>query len=118
MTVITLGSDMPVILTSEFRRIVDRGTRLVCVRSMPLTVFVDAHERQSHINHGQTLEKIRQRGGFSSTEMVAVLSCLHYRQVEGLSEEAAHRILYAMTSTHNRGMRVAEAVALSNGKAA
>ncbi|MBM3927618.1 MAG: hypothetical protein FJ335_04045 [Sphingomonadales bacterium] len=111
MAAITLTADMPIMLTSAFRQRITRGERLVHVRSVPLTVFVDVHERQSDANHGQSLARIRERGGFDATEMVAVLACLHYRAIKGLSEEAAHRILYAFTSTHNRGMRVAEAAA-------
>lgn len=116
MTAITLTADMPIMLTDAFHQRIGRGERLVRVRSMPVTIFVDAHERQSAENHRRTLARIRERGGFDATEMVAVLACLPYRAIEGLTEEAAHRILYAFTSTHNRGMRVAEAAALSHGE--
>lgn len=118
MDAVTLTADMPIMLTSAFRQRVDRGERLVRVRSMPRTVFVDAHERQSQENHRQTLARIRERGGFDATEMVAVLSCLPYQKIDGLSEEAAHRILYAFTSTHNRGMRIAEAAAPTRAESA
>lgn len=109
MSGVTLTADMPIMLSSAFRQRIDRGERLVRVRSMPVTIFVDAHERQSDRNHGQTLARIRERGGFDATEMVAVLSCLHYRAIGDLSEEAAHYILYEITAAHNRGMRIAEA---------
>lgn len=117
MTVMTLTAAMPIMLTDNLRRRVDRGERLVIVKSMPQTVFMDAHERQSDTNHRQTLECIRGRGGFDAVEMLAVLSCLPYREIEDLSEEAAHRILYSITSIHNRGMRVAEARARGEAKA-
>lgn len=105
---LTLTADMRVMISAELDRRVKRGERIAIVRSVPRTIFVSAHERQSDRNHGQTLEDIRKRGGFSATEMIAVLSCLDWEAVGCLKEEAAHRILYSMIATHNRGMRVAE----------
>lgn len=111
MNAITLTADMPIMITSELRLRIARGARPVIVKSVPLSLFVDVHERQSDRNHSQTLDRIRQRGGFDAGEAVAVLSCLGYDAIRSVGEEDCHNILYSMISTHNRGMRVAEALA-------
>ena len=108
MTVITLTRDMPIMLTSGLRLRITRGERPVIVKSVPQTMFVDAHERQCESNHHQTLDRIRQRGGFDAGEAVAVLSNLGYDAIRSVTEESAHRILYSMIAIHNGGMRVAE----------
>ena len=111
MTVVTLTADMPIQVNSELQLRVQRGQRPVLVRSLPRTMFVDAHERQCQRNHGQTLDRIRERGGFGATEAIAVLSCLGWEHFEGLKSEHSHYVLYSMIAMHNRGMRVAEAAA-------
>jgi hypothetical protein len=107
---VTLTGDMPILRNSGIDLRVRRGERVVVVPKLPRTMFVDAHERQCQANHsGQTLERIRERHGLSAIEAVAVLACLPFEAVQALTHETAHRILYAMHSTHNRGMRIAEA---------
>lgn len=112
---ITLTTDMPILSpTGDLALRIRRDERLVIVHSLPLTMFVDAHERQCQRNHGQTLERIRERGGFGAIEALAVLSCTSYFDLgaDRVSSEYAHRLLYQMAATHNRGMRVAEKAAL------
>lgn len=111
--VMTLTRDMPIQVNADLELRTRRGERLVLVRRLPVTMFVDAHEGQCQRNHSQTLERIRERHGFGAIEAVAVLSCVHWDQVETMKSELAHRILYAMVSTHNRGMRVADAASPS-----
>jgi hypothetical protein len=105
---VTLKADMRIQATPELRLRERRGERLVLVESVPMTLFVGAHEAQCQRNHQQTLERIRERGGFSAGEVVCVLSCLHWSDLEGMSEAHAHHVLYEMIAGHNRGMRVAE----------
>lgn len=108
MTAITLTANMPIMITSELRLRIARGARPVIVKTVPQTMFVDAHERQCDSNHRQTLDRIRQRGGFDAGEAVAVLSHLDYDAIRSVTEESAHSILYSMIALHNGGMRVAE----------
>lgn len=106
-----LTAPMPVLRRSEWQREVARNPRLVDVKSVPATVFCDIMERQAQQNHGQSLVGLAGRGGLSPQEMLAVLACSEWRPYGGLSDEAAHRLLYAVVSIHNRGMRVAERAA-------
>jgi hypothetical protein len=43
-----------------------------CARAVPLEA-VSPHERQADRNHGQTLQRLAERGGLSPTELVAVM---------------------------------------------
>jgi hypothetical protein len=99
---------MRIMVTPEFASRLKRGERLVNVHEIPWAMIMDC-ERQSQENHGQSLDKISSRGGFDASEAVAVLSGLSYRALGGMSEEAAHRVLYSMKVMFNRGQRVAEA---------
>lgn len=111
MASITLTADMPVLANLEWKEARRRNPKLVNVDSVPRSMFCEIIERQVQRNHYQSLERIRQRGGLSPTEMIAALSCCDWEQMRSLSRETAHRVLYAMIVMHNRGMRVAEAAA-------
>jgi hypothetical protein len=51
------------------------------------------HEKQAHTNHGQTLERLAERGGLGIHEMVAIIEGLRYRAVDHLSNaEALERL--------------------------
>lgn len=113
MSDLTLTADMPVLENYEWRELVRKNPRLVNVQSVPVAMFADANERQAKANHYQTLERLRQRGGLSPTEMIAVLTVCDFDEVGKLSRETAHRVLYAMISLHRRGMRIAERLAQS-----
>lgn len=83
-----------------------RGERVVVVQRLPFALFEgEAYERQSDRNHSQTVERIRERGGYSACEALAVMAGLDWDRVSKIDEEAAHRILYAMHVTYNRGRR-------------
>lgn len=105
MNPVTLTADMP-IQSSKLQA----KQSLVIVRNVPRTMFVEAHETQCRNNHSQTLERIRERGGFSAAEALAVLSCTFWGDLGAvqINVEYAHRLLYAMVAAHNRGMRIAE----------
>jgi len=109
VTALTLKTDMRIMAGTEYENRIRRGERLVVVKSVPQSMFVDAHERWSDENHGQTLAGIRSRGGFDPFEMLAIFAGVPFEAVAKLTDETAHRLLYAMIVTHNRGMRVAEA---------
>jgi hypothetical protein len=111
VSAITLTADMPIQVSARLALELRRGKRIVVVRRLPRELFVDAHERQCEANHGQTLERIRERSGFDALEAIAVLSCLPFEAVASITEETAHRILYGWHSSFNRGKRVAEALA-------
>jgi hypothetical protein len=107
----TLTADMPIMLSCAMTRRLERGEQLVRVRSVPKAMFCEVSERWSEQNHRQTLDRIRQRGGFDAVEVIAVLSALRFDAVGCMEEESAHRVLYAMIALHRRGMRIAEQAA-------
>jgi hypothetical protein len=113
MTALTLTADMRIMVGHELEYRAKRGERVVIVPRVPQSMFVDVHEQWSDKNHGQTLAGIRSRGGFDAIEMLAVFACAPWEAVKDIPEETAHRLLYAMIATHNRGMRIAEAAARS-----
>lgn len=111
---LTLKADMPIMTGGDLDLRRRRGERLVIVKSVPLAMFDGMSERQSERNHQQTLARIRERGGFDAGEVVAVLSGQSWDVLGSVTEEAWHRILYAMVVQHNRGKRVAETALRSN----
>ena len=79
----------------------------VKVQEMPCRMFWNVHERQAKRNHGQSLERLRARGGLSACECLAVLTCQSYHKMDS---QYAHRTLYAMRSFFNHARRTPEAV--------
>jgi hypothetical protein len=51
---------------------------LMCPRSVPWEM-VAPHEAQAQYNHGQTLERLAERGGLSPMELACVLADHHWR---------------------------------------
>jgi hypothetical protein len=92
--------EMPIQLASGDHARIARGERIVRVRSVPWSIFTQASERQCRENHGQTLEGIANRCGFSACEALAVLACSKWHQIDN---EFAHRLLYAHVAVFNRG---------------
>lgn len=115
MSPVTLTADMPVLDNFEWRNACRKNPRLVRVSSVPRTMFDEAAERQAEKNHYQSLERLRQRGGLSPSEMIAVVTCCDFEAVGQLSRETGHRILYSMIALHRRGMRIAEAAHRDSG---
>lgn len=107
---------MPIQIGSELDLAERRGERLVLVKSIPLEMISDeACERQSQKNHSQTVERIRERGGFGAGEAIRVMSGLSWDNPElKIPDREAHRILYSMVMMFNRGQRVAEACTTVN----
>lgn len=64
--------------------------RLGCPSHVPWSVL-QAHERQAHRNHGQSLETLHARGGLCPSELVAVLEDRPFRSMP--DEEAVRRLL-------------------------
>lgn len=105
-----MSKAMPIQIGSDLDLRVRRGERVVHVRSIPWKMIADeAGERQSQTNHGQTLDRIRERMGFDATEAICVMAGLPFKDLQPISNETAHRILYAMVVLFNRGQRIAEA---------
>jgi hypothetical protein len=97
---------MPIQATGELNLRARRGERVVIIKQVPFALFAgEAVERQSQRNHGQTVERIAERGGYSACEALAVIAGLDWDRVSKLDEEAAHRILYNMHVAYNRGRR-------------
>lgn len=83
-----------------------RGEKVVVVSQLPFAMFEgEAYERQSQRNHGQSVARIAERGGYGAMEAIAILAGLDYGRVSTIDEEAAHRVLYSMHVTYNRGRR-------------
>lgn len=57
---------------------------------VPFDMF-SKHEKQCQFNHGQTLEDIRRRGGFSAQEAYAVLGNVHWANALGIPDKIAER---------------------------
>jgi hypothetical protein len=58
------------------------------LRSIPWALIAP-QEGQARDNHGQTLERLAERGGLGAIEAIAVLRGVEYRVVRGMTEEAA-----------------------------
>lgn len=83
-----------------------RGEKVVVIARLPFAMFEgSAYEAQSQRNHGQSVARIAERGGYGAQEAIAILAGLDYDRVRNIDEEAAHRILYSMHVTYNRGRR-------------
>jgi hypothetical protein len=65
------------------------------LRSLPWAML-EPHEYQAKANHDQSLQRLAERGGLSAIEAVAVLRGVSYREVRGMTEEAADIELRAM----------------------
>lgn len=65
--------------------------------SVPWSMLVP-HERQARANHGQSLERLAERGGLSPVEMVAVVLGKRWRDVEGMSAADAEASLSKMVT--------------------
>ena len=61
---------MPIMLSDGMKLRIRRGERVVLVDSLPWGMFDEAAERQSEENHGQSLQRIANRGGFDATEAI------------------------------------------------
>lgn len=105
----TVREKMPIQVGGELdlaRRRNERG--VVIVSSIPWPMISDeASERQSQKNHGQTVERIAERGGYSACEAICVMSSMDYQKL-GKTEGDAHKILYAMVCLFNRGKHIGE----------
>ena len=58
------------------------------LRSVPWAL-VEPHEKQAWKNHGQTLERLAERGGLDPTELLAVLEDRRWRRTDEISYCAA-----------------------------
>lgn len=58
--------------------------------------FVKAHERQANTNHGQTVERLKERGGLGWSELAAVVEGRDWRQMDvDAAHEQTMRVLLA-----------------------
>jgi sulfur relay (sulfurtransferase) complex TusBCD TusD component (DsrE family) len=100
-----LTKDMPVRPSWEFARELKRGRRIPHVVTLDVGMFHGAHDRQCRENHSdQDLERLRERGGLSAREALAILTCSPFEDYRGVSEETAMRALYSMQSIYRGGV--------------
>lgn len=66
--------------------------RLGCPRSVPWDI-VEPHEEQAQKNHGQTLQRLAERGGLSPAELVALLQDRPLKATSGLLPEVTIPLL-------------------------
>lgn len=57
--------------------------------------LLEAHRRQAMKNHGQTLERLKERGGLSPSEMLAILEDREWRAMDDGLALSAIRALSA-----------------------
>ncbi len=57
-----------------------RGRYIDCPHAVPWDIIAP-HERQAQLNHGQSLERLAERGGLSPREFVAVMTDCPFREV-------------------------------------
>lgn len=66
-----------------------RAKGIICPDSMPFSHFdAEGPRRQCFVNHGQTPERLAERGGLSCAEAVAILECRAFYH-EFLEDEKA-----------------------------
>lgn len=64
--------------------------------TVPLALVV-AHERQAQRNHGQTVARLKERGGLSWCELAAVLEDRDWHKLDtDAAHEAAMRVVLAL----------------------
>lgn len=68
--------------------ILNKGRHPSWPRSIPWSL-IKMHEHQAEKNHGQTLERLSERGGLDPVEMWCVLSDRGWLGIELLDEESA-----------------------------
>lgn len=108
-------NEMPIQVGNDLDLRERQGERPVIVRSIPWEMIAgEAGERQSQRNHGQTLEEIAKRSGFSACEAICVMASMPWKAIG--TDADAHRILYAMKVLFNRGQRVAEATSAKEAR--
>jgi len=84
------------ILWPYTRQEVDALESLGCPRSVPWSL-VAPHEAQAQRNHGQTLERLHERGGLAPCELCAVLEDRRWRRMA--DGDAVDVILEAIAKT-------------------
>lgn len=77
--------------------------REVRVYRVPM-VLLRGCEEWAEKFHGQTFERIAERGGLSAQELVRLSANLTHHPAE-MPDDDAHRILYALVVMYRRGQR-------------
>jgi hypothetical protein len=89
--------DMPIMVK-------DRPVNEVRVYSLPWALFAGTDEWCRKHHGGQSLEMIARRGGFDAHEALRIVGNLT-NFPDHLSNDDAHRILYALAVMYRRGQR-------------
>ena len=66
--------------TKMFNVMRPQDKKLNCPAQIPWAI-IDPHRRQAERNHGQSLERLDERGGLDPTELFAVLTDRDWRDV-------------------------------------
>lgn len=94
MTDLTPERLFPILHPDEYGR-----SQLQCPRSIPWAL-IEPQDAQAHSNHGQSLERLAERGGLSPSEAVAVIEGRKWRameNVEAVAELRRHVTAYEET---------------------
>lgn len=51
--------------------------------------LIEPHQKQAQINHGQTLERLKARGGLGASEAVAILEDRSWQRMSNVQANAA-----------------------------
>lgn len=54
--------------------------------------MISPHERQAQINHGQSLERLAQRGGLGASEAIAIIEGRRWRDVKPCVENEVYLV--------------------------
>lgn len=95
---------MPIQVGSKLDLRRRRGERVCIVERIPWEMISDERcEQQSQANHGQSISRIAERGGYSAGEAICVIAGIAWQPIGDDEDDTAHRILYAMHCLLNRG---------------
>lgn len=81
------GADEPMTLSQQVTQWFPRASMPILtscksrIKSVPWSVIA-GHERQALINHGQTLERLAERGGLSPAEAVAIIGDRKFERMD------------------------------------
>lgn len=93
------GFESPGELLAAYKRLSEQP-QVALVRQFPIQDWrtipwslIEPWERQAYSNHGQSLERLAQRGGLGMHEALAVLTGRHFRETLALSDEECRQQL-------------------------
>jgi hypothetical protein len=83
------------------RKYLARLEELKCPRNVPWD-FIAEHEEQCLTNHGQTAQRLSERGGLAPSEMVAVIERIRFRHMVRMTTDEEVQRLTALLDAYQR----------------